>query len=374
MHWFYWVLAAYIVLVQAFLVKQVNKCFNIYLQAYKNLSPEVKKKYFVYIRVESAKLQKWKFILAALTTGPIKLHIVILVTLFSCLLTKIFCIGANPAKPYSRFRVALLHQVKSLIANNFAFCTGFGFNSLSFKKARIQDYDPDYPEQSQEELTQKPVLIVCNHSCSEMFFVMPRFKSSDISKWEYQFTPFLGASLARLQWFFVRRGQSEEFKRQQMQLLTDRLDLIQNNETMPPLLIAPEGTTNNNQGIMTFKKGAFKDFKPVKIVCVKYSTQHFMPFNDLIPQLIMFVMLFCNWSNHAEITEFEGVYDPKNIKGIDFNDENAWKVYAERVRDVMAKCLNLPKVDFGYRHWKEFQAIYEKEVRRLQGKPPKNAR
>ena len=53
---------------------------------------------------------------------------------------------------------------------------------------------------------------------------------------------------------------------------------------MPTLLVCPEGTTNNNQGLMTFKKGAFKDFKPCKIVCYKYSTDHFMPFNDLIPE------------------------------------------------------------------------------------------
>ena len=49
-----------------------------------------------------------------------------------------------------------------------------------------------------------------------------------------------------------------------------------------------------------------------------------MPFNDCIPLGMTLLMLCCNWTNNVEITEFEGVYDPKNIPGIDFNDENAW--------------------------------------------------
>ena len=71
---------------------------------------------------------------------------------------------------------------------------------------------------------------------------------------------------------------------------------------------------------MTFKKGAFKDFKPIKIFCFKYSADYFMPFNDLIPRPLALCMLLCNLSNSVEITEFEGVYDPKNIKGLDFKD------------------------------------------------------
>ena len=64
-----------------------------------------------------------------------------------------------------------------------------------------------------------------------------------------------------------------------------------------------------------------------------------MPFNDLMPTLMIDIMLYCNWVNYVEVTEFEGVYDPKNIKGIDFNDENAWKVYAAKVRDLMSEVL-----------------------------------
>jgi len=47
-----------------------------------------------------------------------------------------------------------------------------------------------------------------------------------------------------------------------------------------------------------------------------------------------------NWYNYAEFIEFEGLYDPKYLN-LDENDKDAWKVYAEKVRELMAKGTNL---------------------------------
>jgi len=52
-------------------------------------------------------------------------------------------------------------------------------------------------------------------------------------------------------------------------------------------------------------------------------------------------------SINATIYEFEGVYDPSHLN-LDPNDENSWKIFAEKVRDIMSKCLDIPKVDQGY--------------------------
>ena len=104
MFWIYWVLIIYWVAVSSFLVSQVHKCFSIYLQAYKNLPIEIKDKYQIYMRVEHAKLNKFKFILAALTTGVVKLTIFVVINLSYILIVRIICFGADPEKPYLKWR------------------------------------------------------------------------------------------------------------------------------------------------------------------------------------------------------------------------------------------------------------------------------
>jgi len=46
--------------------------------------------------------------------------------------------------------------------------------------------------------------------------------------------------------------------------------MVEKNDTMPPLAIYAEGTITNGHCLLRFKKGAFKDLKPVKILAIKY--------------------------------------------------------------------------------------------------------
>jgi hypothetical protein len=57
--------------------------------------------------------------------------------------------------------------------------------------------------------------------------------------------------------------------------------------------------------------------------------------------------------------EFEGNYDPKYLN-LDPNDENSWKIFAEKVRHLMSKCMQVPKVPLGYRNFLKFQKAFIK--------------
>ena len=76
-----------------------------------------------------------------------------------------------------------------------------------------------------------------------------------------------------------------------------------------------------------------------------------------------------------EVTMFDGVYDPTYLKP-DFSNPDDWERYAEKIRDIFSKCLELPKVDKGIRDMSAFKKYMQARwrgdkdpARFLQAKP-----
>ena len=55
-----------------------------------------------------------------------------------------------------------------------------------------------------------------------------------------------------------------------------------------------------------------------------------------------------------EVNIFEGVFDPTYLN-LDPSKEGEWERYAEKVREIFSKCLELPKVDKGIRDMMAFK-------------------
>ena len=70
------------------------------------------------------------------------------------------------------------------------------------------------------------------------------------------------------------------------------------------------------------------------------------------------MFIFSNFGSSMKIYVFDRLFDPTYLN-LKKDDEDAWKVYAERVRTIMAKCLKVPKVEQGYRDAVELQKIYK---------------
>ena len=65
--------------------------------------------------------------------------------------------------------------------------------------------------------------------------------------------------------------------------------------------------------------------------------------------------------------EFEDVFYPDYLK-LDKNDENAWEVYAETVRSLMGKCMNMPLSKSGYTEKKEYETGVIEDLNKLYSK------
>ena len=53
--------------------------------------------------------------------------------------------------------------------------------------------------------------------------------------------------------------------------------------------------------------------------------------------------------------------DPRHLN-LDPNDPNSWKIYAEKIRDIMSKMLDLPKREISVKEWKIFRKTYLKKL------------
>lgn len=54
-----------------------------------------------------------------------------------------------------------------------------------------------------------------------------------------------------------------------IQKIKERVNLIKDGKNFPPVLLFPEGTTSNGKYVLSFKKGAFAPFEPIKIYALK---------------------------------------------------------------------------------------------------------
>lgn len=96
---------------------------------------------------------------------------------------------------------------------------------------------------------------------------------SFLSKKEVSNIPLFGAAAKAFQCIFVDR-ESNENKHEVRDAIRERGDNIKAGKNYPPIVIFPEGTTSNGTHLISFKKGAFENILPIKVICIQYPIRH----------------------------------------------------------------------------------------------------
>ncbi|XP_046440192.1 lysophosphatidylcholine acyltransferase-like isoform X2 [Daphnia pulex] len=109
------------------------------------------------------------------------------------------------------------------------------------------------------------------------------------------------------------------------------------------ILIFPEGTCSNRKGLITFKPGAFYPGVPVQPVCIRYPNRlDTLSWTWQGPGALELLWLtMTQFYTYCEL-EFLPVYVPTE------EEKCNPKLFASNVRDVMAKALQVPIIDYSY--------------------------
>jgi hypothetical protein len=77
---------------------------------------------------------------------------------------------------------------------------------MKYIKKRITDYDPDYPEQTEEDLKAKVLISVMNHmSILDGHMTFTRRITASLAKYFAKSAPFYGSIISNTQGIYVKR-------------------------------------------------------------------------------------------------------------------------------------------------------------------------
>lgn len=184
--------------------------------------------------------------------------------------------------------------------------------------------------------SEAPLTVIAPHSSFLDILLLCEYGSapSGVSKIENLQSPILGSLFQSLEAIGVSRDNT---KSRQAAVKELQYRAVTTRGQWPHVCIFPEGTCTNRKSLISFKNGAFIPGCPVQPVCLRFPEQpDFYTWTwDGPGGLILTILLLCQLNNVAEI-EFLPVWNPTEEE-----KENP-ELYAERVQQSMARCLNVP--------------------------------
>ncbi|XP_017012964.1 lysophosphatidylcholine acyltransferase [Drosophila takahashii] len=185
-----------------------------------------------------------------------------------------------------------------------------------------------------------PILVVAPHSSYvDSILVVASGPPSIVAKRETADIPLLGRIINYAQPIYVQR----EDPNSRQNTIRDIVDRARSTDDWPQVVIFAEGTCTNRTALIKFKPGAFYPGVPVQPVLLKYPNKYdtFTWTWDGPGVLRLLWLTMTQFYNRCEI-EYLPVYTPSEDEVADAN------LYANNVREVMAKALGVPTSDYSF--------------------------
>ncbi|XP_062847875.1 lysophosphatidylcholine acyltransferase 1 [Trichomycterus rosablanca] len=186
---------------------------------------------------------------------------------------------------------------------------------------------------------QAPILTLAPHSSYFDAIPVTMTMASIVMKAESKDIPLWGTLIKYIRPVFVSRSDQDS-RRKTVEEIKRR---AQSGGAWPQIMIFPEGTCTNRSCLITFKPGAFIPAVPVQPVVIRYPNQlDTITWTWQGPGAFKILWLtLCQFHNDFEI-EFLPIYTPSE------EETRNPQLFAQNVRRIMAKALQVPVTDYSF--------------------------
>ncbi|XP_072947252.1 lysophosphatidylcholine acyltransferase [Epargyreus clarus] len=185
-----------------------------------------------------------------------------------------------------------------------------------------------------------PVVVIAPHSSFfDAIAIVCLGAPSVVAKADTARLPFIGQLINYTQPVYVWRDDPNS----RQNTIKEIIERATSKEDWPQVLIFPEGTCTNRSCLITFKPGGFYPGVPVQPVTIRYpNSRDTVTWTWEGPGALKLLWLTLTQVHSSCEIEFLPVYYPSEAERRDP------KLYARNVRDVMAKALGVPVLDYTY--------------------------
>jgi lysophosphatidylcholine acyltransferase/lyso-PAF acetyltransferase len=200
-------------------------------------------------------MERMYLAMASTTIFPIRLVWALSAFMGAWAVCRLAILGYDFSKeePFPEWRHKIAEYIKPFSRH---VCHGFGFHSFEIVGQRASRAEAP--------------LVVANHqSFIDSLIFVAELAPAPVGALEQTSAPILCTIVRGLQILTVDRSSRESRQACMQKLIDYPKDLRR-----PQIIIFPEGTTSNGNGVLKFKPGAFMSGEAVQPVCVTYTTKH----------------------------------------------------------------------------------------------------
>ncbi|XP_052758939.1 lysophosphatidylcholine acyltransferase isoform X2 [Galleria mellonella] len=184
-----------------------------------------------------------------------------------------------------------------------------------------------------------PILVIAPHSSFLDSCIVYATKMSSVIVRKESMDNYVGKLINYTQPVYVWRDDPNS----RQNTIKEIIERATSKEDWPQVLIFPEGTCTNRSCLITFKPGGFYPGVPVQPVIIRYpNAMDTVTWTWEGPGALKLLWLTLTQVHSSCEIEFLPVYYPNEMEKRDP------KLYARNVRDVMAKALGVPVLDYTY--------------------------